>query len=54
MSVVIRTKRTAFVAVSRNDGKLAREFPRPRAASAKPVKMRQKRRKSWFLESVKR
>lgn len=37
MSVVMRSKNTAFVAVSRYDGKLAREFPRPRAASAKPA-----------------
>lgn len=38
MSVVMRTESTAFVAVYLNDGKLAREFPRPLAASAKPAK----------------
>lgn len=31
----MRTNRAAFVHLT--DGKLAREFPRPRAASAKPA-----------------
>lgn len=44
MSIVMRTSRTAFVAVYLNDGKLAREFPRPLAASAKPAM----RRVRWF------
>lgn len=50
MSVVMRTRRTAFVAVYLNDGKLAREFPRPRAASAKPVRMmeEEENEKGWF------
>ena len=34
------TRRTEFAVVNLRDGKLAREFPRPRAASAKPVKER--------------
>lgn len=42
MSVVMRTESTAFVAVYLNDGKLAREFPRPLAASAKPAKRKGK------------
>lgn len=44
MRIVMRTKRTAFVVVYLNDGKLAREFPRPLAASAKP----ETRRARWF------
>lgn len=45
----MKTNRTTFAAVSRMDGKLAREFPRPRAASANPVK-----KEGLVLESVKR
>lgn len=39
----MRTSRTAFVAVLLNAGKLARELPRPRAASAKPGRSRKKK-----------
>lgn len=46
----MRTSRTALVAVLLNAGKLARELPRPRAASAKPARSREKEENVVFGE----